>query len=130
MTARPDATVFVIDDDPSVRNALERLLRTIGYAVRGFASAEEFLHQEHELGHGCLVLDVYLGRMTGLELLARLGGRASRWPVILVSGVEDVKLGVDAAALGAIAFYQKPFDVGAMLDTIARALGDARVAAD
>ncbi len=123
------ATVFVIDDDLSVRNSLERLLRTVGYAVRTFASAEEFLNEEHRLGRGCLLVDVHLGRMTGIELQARIGGRETPWPVILASGDEDIELQVEASRLGAMAFFKKPFDLGALLGTIAQALAEPTTAA-
>jgi FixJ family two-component response regulator len=111
-------TIFVVDDDASVRTALERLLRAAGWTVRTFASAEELLHQDVDLGIGCLVADVHLGRMTGLELKTALNSRAAKVPVILTSGVDDAALEGKAHRVGAIAFFRKPFDVGALLDSI------------
>ena len=111
-------TIFVVDDDASVRTALERLLRAAGWNVRTFASAEEFLQQDVDLGIGCLVADVHLGRMNGLELKTTLNGRAAKVPVILTSGVDDAALEGEAHRVGAIAFFRKPFDVGALLDLI------------
>jgi FixJ family two-component response regulator len=115
-------TVFVIDDDPTVRSALERLLRGAGWTVRTFASAEEFLRQDLQPLHGCLVADVHLGRMSGLELHATLGHRADAIPVILTSGVDDVNMELEAFRLGAVAFLRKPFEASAVLDSVRRGL--------
>ena len=117
-STRSPQTIFVVDDDASVRTALERLLRAAGWNVRTFASAEEFLEQDVDLGVGCLVADVHLGRMNGLELKTTLNGRAAKVPVILTSGVDDAALEDEAHRVGAIAFFRKPFDVGALLDSI------------
>ena len=84
-----DRVVCIVDDDPSVRSALERLLRCEGLVVRTFASAEEFLGEDLEDKCGCVIADVHLGRMTGLELQATLALRPSSMPVILTSGVAD-----------------------------------------
>lgn len=118
----PAPTVFVVDDDPTVRSALERLFRGAGWTVRTFASAEEFLQQDLDLVHGCLVADVHLGRMSGLELHARLGSRAGAMPVILTSGVDDSNMERQALRLGAIAFFRKPFEASALLDSVRRGL--------
>ena len=118
-------TIFVVDDDASVRSALGRLLRAAGWNVRTFASAEEFLEQDVDLSVGCLVADVHLGRMNGLELKTTLNGRAVKVPVILTSGVDDAALEDEAHRVGAIAFFRKPFDVGALLDSIERQHGGA-----
>lgn len=118
----PAPTVFVVDDDPAVRRALERLLRGAGWAVRTFASAEEFLQQDLRVTRGCLVADVHLGRMSGLELHSTLGSRALPMPVILTSGVDDLNMEVEAFRLGAIAFFRKPFEASALLDSVRRSL--------
>ena len=115
-------TVFVVDDDPAVRTALGRLLRSVGWATRAFASAEEFLQEDLPLAGGCLIADVHLGRMSGLELLAALGTRPDSMPVILTSGVNDADMEREASRLGAIAFFRKPFDVGALLDSVRQGL--------
>ena len=115
-------TVFVVDDDPAVRTALGRLLRSVGWTTRAFASAEEFLQEDLPLAGGCLIADVHLGRMSGLELLAALGARPDSMPVILTSGVNDADMEREASRLGAIAFFRKPFDVGALLDSVREGL--------
>ena len=115
-------TVFVVDDDPAVRTALGRLLRSVGWATRAFASAEEFLQEDLPLAGGCLIADVHLGRMSGLELLAALGTRPDSMPVILTSGVNDADMEREASRLGAIAFFRKPFDVSALLDSVRQGL--------
>ena len=124
--AAPSPTVFVIDDDPAVRIALERLFRGAGWTVRTFASAEEFLQQDLEAAQGCLVADVHLGRMSGLELHATLGSRAGAMPVILTSGVDDVNMERQALRLGAIAFFRKPFEASALLDSVREGLAVRR----
>lgn len=118
----PSATVFVIDDDPSVRTALGRLLRSAGWTERAFASAEEFLQADLPPAGGCLIADVHLGRMSGLELLATLGNRAHPMPVILTSGVNDADMEREANRLGAVAFFRKPFDVSALLESVRQCL--------
>jgi len=120
MTSAP--TVFVVDDDPSVLRALERLFRGAGWPVRTFASAEEFLRHDLHVARGCLVADVHLGRMSGLELHATLGHRPRRMPVILTSGVDDVNMEAEAFRLGALAFFRKPFEATALLDCVRRGL--------
>ena len=118
----PAPTVFVVDDDPTVLRALERLFRSAGWPVRTFASAEEFLRHDFHQARGCLVADVHLGRMSGLELHATLGNGAGGMPVILTSGVDDVNMEAEAFRLGAIAFFRKPFEATALLDSVRRGL--------
>ena len=118
-------TVFVVDDDPAVRTALGRLLRSVGWTTRAFASAEEFLREDLPLAGGCLIADVHLGRMSGLELLAALGTRPDSMPVILTSGVNDADMEREACRLGALAFFRKPFDVSALLDSVRQGLVEA-----
>jgi FixJ family two-component response regulator len=120
--AAASLTVFVVDDDPAVRTALGRLLQSVGWTTQAFASAEEFLQQDLPVAGGCLIADVHLGRMSGLELLAALGNRRESMPVILTSGVNDADMEREASRLGAIAFFRKPFDVVALLDSVRRSL--------
>jgi FixJ family two-component response regulator len=121
MTSGP--AVFVVDDDPAVRIALERLFRGAGWRVRTFASAEEFLQQDLHLARGCLVVDVHLGSMSGLELHATLGDRAAAMSVILTTGVDDVNMELEAFKLGAIAFFRKPFEPNELLESVGQCLG-------
>ena len=122
MTDRSTKIVCVVDDDRSVRVALERLLRGVGWNVRGFASAEEFLECGIQLGCACLVADVHLGRMSGLELQAVLCDRPGAPTMILTSGLAEEQMETEALRLGAIAFFRKPFDVEALLEVLGRAL--------
>jgi FixJ family two-component response regulator len=117
-----DRVVCIVDDDPSVRSALERLLRCEGLVVRTFASAEEFLGEDLEDKCGCVIADVHLGRMTGLELQATLALRPSSMPVILTSGVADANMELEAEQLGAMAFFWKPFDPGLLIESVRRGL--------
>ncbi|HKW10214.1 MAG TPA: response regulator [Gemmatimonadaceae bacterium] len=117
----PAPTVCVVDDDCSVRVALERLFRGAGWTVKGFGSAEEFLKHD-QLDCACLVADVHLGKMTGLELQAALGARGDAPAMILTSGLAEDEMEMEARRLGAIAFFPKPFDAGALLDVVSRAL--------
>jgi two-component system response regulator FixJ len=119
-------TVFVVDDDPSVRAALERLLRCSGWSVRTFDSAEAFLEQGADEDAACLVLDVHLGRMSGIELQARLARHPSPIPMILTSGFDDGEAEEEALRLGATAFLRKPFEGDALLAAIERGLSRPR----
>ena len=127
--ASPDvstATVFIVDDDPSMRRALTRLVGSAGMPVESFASAEEFLEAVDMQARAFLILDARLTGMSGLDLLARMAERASTMPVAVITAVDDGQLETDALRAGATAFLRKPFDPQSLLDAIARAL-DARV---
>jgi len=122
----PAGTVFVVDDDPSVRRSLERLVKSAGWTVRTFASAEEVLGEElASTSCACLIADVHLGRMSGLELQAVLNTRAPGLPVILTSGLDNPELELEACQLGTVTFLRKPFEPGALLGWIRKALGEA-----
>lgn len=123
--ARTAGTVFVVDDDPSVRRSLERLVKSAGWAVRTFASAEELLREElPPAGRACLIADVHLGNMSGLELQAALNTRAPHLPVILTSGLDNPELEMAACQLGTVTFLRKPFEPGSLLEWIRKALGE------
>jgi FixJ family two-component response regulator len=123
--AASEQTIFIVDDDLSVRTALERLFRAVGWNVRTFASAEEFLRQDLHPSSGCLIADVHLGRMSGFDLLEALTqDGAQRLPVILTSGVDDLEMELEARRLGADAFFRKPFDIGSLVDAVKRGLAD------
>lgn len=114
--------VFVVDDDPSVRKGLARLLTAAGYGVETFASAREFLEREPHAGPGCVVLDVRMPGLTGLDLQAALGGAGRRTPIVFVTGHGDVSMSVTAMKRGAVDFLTKPFDAEDLLAAIERAV--------
>jgi FixJ family two-component response regulator len=116
------ARVFVVDDDASVRKSLGRVITSAGHAVELFASAQEFLACPPPSGPCCLVLDVRMPGVTGLDLQKTLAGAAHRIPVVFVTGHGDISMSVTALKGGAVDFLTKPFDKKAMLDAIARAL--------
>jgi FixJ family two-component response regulator len=114
--------VFVVDDDPSVRTSLTRVLTSAGYAVESFASAREFLAREPVAGPCCLVLDVRMPDLSGLELQEALGGRGHRIPIVFVTGHGDISMSVKAMKGGAADFLTKPFDVDQLLEAVDRAV--------
>lgn len=130
MTAVPPM-VFVVDDDPSVRTSLIRLIEVAGYAVEGFASAREFLEHEWYAGPCCLVLDVRMPGLSGLDLQEALAGAGHRMSIIFVTGHGDISMGVRAMKGGAVDFLTKPFDKKELLTAIERAVAkDVRDLAD
>jgi FixJ family two-component response regulator len=115
-------TVFVVDDDASMRRGLERLLRSFGYAVEGYASATAFLARPPATDIACLVLDLRMPGMDGLDLQGRLAARGDDLPVVFVSGHGDVQSSVRAMKAGALDFLTKPFDESVLRAAIERAL--------
>ncbi|HSU39982.1 MAG TPA: sigma-54 dependent transcriptional regulator [Polyangiaceae bacterium] len=113
-----DPIVCVIDDDVSVREAIVGLVRSAGIEVRAYTSAQEYLSAERGLPVGCLVLDVKLPGVTGLELQELLGRDREQVPIVFVSGQSDVPMSVRALKAGALDFLTKPFDPDALLDAI------------
>ena len=113
---------YVVDDDVSMRRSLARLLTLSNWRVRLFDSAEAFLKEADSLRYGCLVLDIQLGGMTGLDLMALLAERGYRFPVIAMSGFLDERTESEALRLGARAFLRKPFEPQILIDTLARAV--------
>lgn len=114
--------VFVVDDDDAVRNSLRLLLKSAGQPTTAFASAQEFLAGWTTEQPGCLVLDVRMPGMSGLELQEELNRRGAIIPVIFVSGHADVPMAVEAIQHGAFDFLQKPFSDQDLIDRIQRAL--------
>lgn len=120
-------TVFVVDDDEAARHVVRRLAESVGYLVEEFASAQEFLRACDPARPGCLVLDVRLRGMSGLELQDELAARGVALPVIIVTGYADVRMAVRAIQAGAIDLIEKPFRGQALLDRIQQAIQlDAR----
>jgi two-component system, LuxR family, response regulator FixJ len=102
--------VYVIDDDPAMRDSLEFLLGSAGFGVRLFDSAQVFLDELATLGPGCVITDVRMPGMDGMQLLRQLKAGGGRFPVIVMTGHGDVPLAVEAMKLGALDFLEKPFD--------------------
>jgi FixJ family two-component response regulator len=117
-----DTTVFVIDDDPSVRKGLSRLLRSAGYAVQECSSAADFLERPAPSGTACAILDVRMPRMSGPELFHRMVQTGVSMPVIFLTGHGDVPTSVRAMKQGAVDFLLKPVDADTLLDAVKRAL--------
>jgi two-component system response regulator FixJ len=121
-------TVFVVDDDAGMREALQSILETVGFPTAVYASAQEFLEAYHPSQAGCLVLDVRMPGMNGLELQKQLNARGAVIPVIFVSGHGDISMAVEAMKHGAFDFLEKPFREEDLLDRVRRALArDARI---
>ena len=116
------ATVIVVDDDTSIRRALRRQLQILGFSVLDFQSAEEFLTSDFPTGDACLLLDVYMPGMTGIELCQSLAASGRRLPTILISGREDEQTRQMMRKAKPIASLLKPFDEKNLLSAIRKAL--------
>jgi FixJ family two-component response regulator len=123
-----EPTVFVVDDDESVRESLCWLGRSVGLNVVPFATAQDFLQARDHPCAGCLVLDVRLPGMSGLDLQRELSARHIRLPIIMITGYGDVPTAVSALTAGAIDFIEKPFSRQLLLDRIRHALALDRAA--
>jgi FixJ family two-component response regulator len=124
----PDATVFVVDDDASIREALGSLIRSVGLKVETFASAREFLARPPADVPGCLVLDVRLPGLSGLDLQSRMAEINREIPIVFITGHGDVPTSVRAMKAGAVEFLTKPFHDRDLLDAIAQAIERHRTA--
>ena len=120
--------VFVVDDDPTVREALSNLVRSVGLTVQVFSSASEFLSRRPVDVTCCLVLDVRLPGLSGLDLQHELQGMGTEIPIIFMSGYGDIPMTVRAMKAGAIEFLPKPFREQDLLDAIRQALDRATAA--
>ncbi len=119
---KPDTIVFIVDDDVSVREALEGLIRSVGLRVESFASAEEFLVRRRGDESGCVVLDVRLPNLNGLDLQKRMAKLNLDLPIIFITGHGDVPTSVQAMKAGALDFLTKPFADQDLLDAIRHAI--------
>ena len=117
-----DSIVFVIDDDPSVRQAVESLIRSVGMHVQTFASAQEFMASNRPDAPSCLVLDVRMPGLSGLDLQRELSNSGFRIPIIFITGHGDIPMSVRAMKAGAVEFLTKPFRDQDLLDAISQAL--------
>ena len=118
----PKSTVYVVDDNPSVLKALSRLFRSMDYETESFASAKQFLQNELDAHPACVVLDVRMPRMSGLDLQRELVEANSDLPIIFITGHGDIDMAVQAMKDGAVDFLPKPFDDQDLLDSVERAL--------
>jgi FixJ family two-component response regulator len=114
--------VAIVDDDDLMRSAVEGLLKSAGLPSRAFASAEEFLNSGQQRQVGCLVADIRMPGMTGLELQARLNAEHCRIPTIFITAHGDEKMRMQALRAGAVEFLAKPFDDEALLESVRAAL--------
>ncbi len=122
MGERNRQVVSVVDDDESLRRTLRNLLRSVGFGVETFASAEEFLRSAQRENTGCLVLDLRMTGMSGLDLLRHLAVADSRIPAVILTAHGDEETRRRSLQAGAVAFLDKPFRSDALLDTVRAAL--------
>jgi len=115
-------TVFIVDDDASVRTALARLMRSVALHAETFASAEEFLEREHPDGPGCMVLDLSMPGSTGLDLQQDMAAASIDLPIIFLTGHGNVPSSVRALKSGAVDFFEKPIDDDRLLSAVKNAL--------
>ncbi len=118
----PTPVVFVVDDDPSVRRAIQRVVQSVGLQVELFGSAQEFLRSKRPDITSCLVLDIRLGRVSGLELQRQLADANIHIPIIFITAHGDIPKSVQAMKAGAVEFLLKPFRDQDLLDAIQQAL--------
>jgi len=118
--------VFVVDDDSSVRRALERLLKSVGLDVESFSTAREFLSRERHEGPNCVVLDVRMPGLSGLDLQQELAKVDHSLPIIFITGHGNIPMSVRAMKAGAVDFLEKPFDDQNLIDLIQNAIEQDR----
>jgi FixJ family two-component response regulator len=122
MTSEALPTVFIVDDDRGMRQAIQDLVESVGLRAESFASGEEFLRKEHNSRPSCLVLDVRLPQMSGLDFQQRLVDTGMQIPVIFITAHGDIPMSVRALKSGAVEFLTKPFRDQDLLDAIQQAL--------
>jgi FixJ family two-component response regulator len=114
--------VAIVDDDDLMRSALQGLLKAVGLPARAFASAEEFLKSGEQHQTGCLIADIRMPGMSGLDLQAKLNAEHCRIPTIFITAHGDAKMRMQALRAGAVEFLAKPFDNEALLESVRAAL--------
>jgi FixJ family two-component response regulator len=117
-------TVAVVEDDPSMRRSIERLLGAYGYMTEGYGSAESFLAREHDSDLGCVVLDIHLGGMSGIQLRRALKEINFHLAVIFITAVDDEALEREAVEAGCVAYLHKPFPAASLIGAIEKAFAD------
>jgi FixJ family two-component response regulator len=122
MTENIAKSVAIVDDDDSMRTALDGLLKAVGFPARAFASAEEFLKSGHQHQTSCLIADIRMPGMSGLELQAHLNAERCRIPIIFITAHGDAKMRMQALRAGAVEFLSKPFDEEVLLESVRAAL--------
>jgi len=122
MMNRADCKIFLVDDDKEIRSAISLLLESIGYNVECFKSVQELLKIADYSGPGCILLDIFLGEETGLELQAHIETKFETLPIIFITGQGNIPMSVEAMKKGAINFLQKPIDDQALFKAIEEAL--------
>jgi FixJ family two-component response regulator len=116
--------VYIVDDDPDMRDSLRWLMKTVGLRAQTFASASEFLREFTPNGPGCVILDVRMPGTSGLDLFEELVTRGEGLPVIFITAYADVPMAVRAMKSGAVEFVEKPFNRQTLLDKVQRAIKD------
>ena len=117
-----NAIIFVVDDDTSVRNAVKRLIRSLGFTVETFDSAQAFLKHEPHDGPACLVLDIRMPGTSGIELQEQLAEAGVQMPIIFITGHGNIPMSVKAMKAGAVDFIEKPFEDQKLIDAIHMAI--------
>jgi len=115
--------VYIVDDDESMRKALQRLLRSVGYQALTFASAEDFLDAASYCDRGCLILDIRLPGISGFDLQAKLASEGANYSVIFITAHDNPQWLETAQKAGAVAYLRKPFNEKSLLDAIQHACG-------
>jgi two-component system response regulator FixJ len=123
--SREDTVVHIVDDEEAVRNSLAFLLTSAGFAVRVHESATTFLDAAPGIGNGCLITDLRMPDMDGVELLRRLRAANAMLPAIVITGHGDVQMAVEAMKNGALDFIEKPFSDDLLIDSIGKAVSRA-----
>ncbi|MDE3813078.1 response regulator [Sinorhizobium meliloti] len=118
----PARIVAVVDDDPSMRRSVERLLKVNGFVAEGHSSAEAFLNSADVSQIGCVVLDIHLGGMSGIALWHRLRDTGTNLSIIFITAVEDEALEREALKAGCVAYLHKPFPADLLIGAVKRAL--------
>ena len=116
------AFIAIIDDDESMRSALQGLLKEAGFTVRTFESAEDFLSADEHRQAACVIADIRMPGMSGLDLQARLNAAGVKIPTIFITAHDDARMRMQALRAGAVEFLTKPFDDDVLLDTLRAAL--------